>query len=139
VIRKKPSGVDHRRPREATALPKGKRKTKLDELFERSVAHYAEALGIAKASQNTLDEGRSAAVACTKDDKTRAITDADAETEIGGQQIATLAQIEHAMERKEEGNYGSCEGCGINIPMPRMNAIPWATTCVECQTEEEAK
>jgi len=48
-----------------------------------------------------------------------------------------LARIEYALERMREGQYGSCEGCGTNIPMARLNALPYATLCIKCQREAE--
>jgi DnaK suppressor protein len=44
----------------------------------------------------------------------------------------TLTHIEAALERIEEGTYGQCELCGIRIPKARLNALPYATTCVKC-------
>lgn len=32
-----------------------------------------------------------------------------------------------------------CEDCGNEIPKPRRDALPWATTCVECQSLREHK
>ena len=48
-----------------------------------------------------------------------------------------LARIENALERMRSGNYGVCEGCGIKIPLARLNALPYATSCIECQREAE--
>ena len=48
-----------------------------------------------------------------------------------------LARIENALERMRAGQYGVCEGCGIKIPMARLNALPYATYCIECQREAE--
>lgn len=48
-----------------------------------------------------------------------------------------LARIEYALERMEVGHFGVCEGCGINIPMARLNALPYATFCIKCQREAE--
>ena len=48
-----------------------------------------------------------------------------------------LAQIEKALERMGEGRYGACEGCDQKIPMARLNALPYATYCIECQREME--
>lgn len=48
-----------------------------------------------------------------------------------------LAQIENALERMREGNYGQCEGCGGSIPLPRLQALPYATFCISCQREAE--
>lgn len=48
-----------------------------------------------------------------------------------------LARIENALERMRQGQYGICEGCGCNIPIARLNALPYATLCIKCQREAE--
>jgi DnaK suppressor protein len=48
-----------------------------------------------------------------------------------------LASIENALRRMKEGKFGVCEGCGNHIPMARLNALPYATLCIECQREAE--
>ncbi len=48
-----------------------------------------------------------------------------------------LARIEYALERMREGQFGACEACGANIPMARLNALPYATLCIDCQREAE--
>ncbi|MBX3412864.1 MAG: TraR/DksA family transcriptional regulator [Pirellulales bacterium] len=48
-----------------------------------------------------------------------------------------LASIENALERMRVGQYGVCEGCGGKIPVARLNALPYATMCIECQREAE--
>ena len=48
-----------------------------------------------------------------------------------------LARIEYALERMRGGHYGVCEGCGCNIPLARLNALPYATCCIKCQREAE--
>jgi DnaK suppressor protein len=48
-----------------------------------------------------------------------------------------LARIEYALERMRNGHFGVCEGCSTNIPMARLNALPYATYCIKCQREAE--
>jgi DnaK suppressor protein len=48
-----------------------------------------------------------------------------------------LASIENALERMRQGHFGVCEGCSTTIPMARLNALPYATLCIECQREAE--
>jgi DnaK suppressor protein len=48
-----------------------------------------------------------------------------------------LANIEKALERMREGGYGSCEACGCEIPLARLQALPYATFCIRCQREVE--
>jgi DnaK suppressor protein len=44
----------------------------------------------------------------------------------------SIAQVEHALERLDEGAYGTCESCGREIPAARLEARPESTKCVEC-------
>jgi len=48
-----------------------------------------------------------------------------------------LARIENALSRMRDGQYGLCEACACNIPMARLNALPYATLCIKCQRESE--
>ncbi len=48
-----------------------------------------------------------------------------------------LEQIEHALERIEQGLYGRCEFCGEKIAEPRLNALPYTNSCIECARENE--
>ena len=48
-----------------------------------------------------------------------------------------LAHIERALDRIKKGSYGECEGCGERIPLARLNALPYATSCIECQRAAE--
>jgi len=48
-----------------------------------------------------------------------------------------LTRIETALERMRNGEYGLCEACGTNIPLARLNALPYATCCIKCQREAE--
>ncbi len=49
----------------------------------------------------------------------------------------TLRNVEHALERLEEGTYGTCEECGLEIGEKRLKAMPFARYCVDCQKEKE--
>ncbi|MPV36667.1 TraR/DksA family transcriptional regulator [Georgenia subflava] len=42
----------------------------------------------------------------------------------------TLAEVDAALVRLDEGTYGVCEVCGEPIPEGRLAARPTATTCV---------
>ena len=48
-----------------------------------------------------------------------------------------LANIEVALERMRSGSYGVCEVCNGKIPLARLNALPYATSCIECQRATE--
>jgi DnaK suppressor protein len=42
-----------------------------------------------------------------------------------------LRQVEAALARIESGEYGKCEVDGKDIPLERLEAVPWTTVCVE--------
>jgi DnaK suppressor protein len=42
-----------------------------------------------------------------------------------------LKRIDAALGRIEAGTYGSCEVCGKPIPAERLEAVPYATLCIE--------
>jgi RNA polymerase-binding transcription factor len=48
-----------------------------------------------------------------------------------------LGQIEHALQRIAGGVYGRCEYCGGKIAEPRLNALPYTNSCIDCQRENE--
>lgn len=45
---------------------------------------------------------------------------------------ATATEVDRALERLSAGTYGTCEVCGVPIPEERLEAIPWAGSCVSC-------
>ncbi|HTP24114.1 MAG TPA: TraR/DksA C4-type zinc finger protein [Anaeromyxobacteraceae bacterium] len=48
-----------------------------------------------------------------------------------------LAEIDAALRRIEEGNYGRCELCGGPMGLQRLRAIPEARFCVSCSGQRE--
>ena len=48
-----------------------------------------------------------------------------------------LGYIENALEQIRQGKYGKCEACEANIPLARLQALPYATLCIQCQREAE--
>jgi len=48
-----------------------------------------------------------------------------------------LAQIDDAIEKVEDATYGICEECGCEIPKKRLNVLPFARCCIECQSDME--
>jgi len=52
---------------------------------------------------------------------------------------ATLAEIDDALDRVRAGTFGLCEGCEEPIPKVRLNAVPHARFCVDCQRRTERR
>jgi len=45
--------------------------------------------------------------------------------------------IDEALVRLTEGTYGICAECGIEVSEKRLEAVPFAKLCVECQSRQE--
>lgn len=54
-----------------------------------------------------------------------------------GSEKDALDQIDEALERVEDGSFGQCEECGVKIPEPRLEALPYAALCVQCASQQE--
>jgi DnaK suppressor protein len=48
-----------------------------------------------------------------------------------------LRNIDEALLRIQEGDYGICEECGCDIPIGRLRVMPFAHYCVRCKEEIE--
>ncbi|HET7703024.1 MAG TPA: TraR/DksA C4-type zinc finger protein [Candidatus Limnocylindrales bacterium] len=44
-----------------------------------------------------------------------------------------LADVEAAIARLDRGTYGACVRCGRPIAPERLDALPWAAHCIDCQ------
>jgi DnaK suppressor protein len=49
-----------------------------------------------------------------------------------------IEAIDRALTKIEAGSYGRCERCGKEIPIARLQAIPWVATCLACSEASEA-
>lgn len=49
----------------------------------------------------------------------------------------TLDSIEAALRKMEKGVYGRCESCQRVIPKLRLEVMPWARYCIQCQSKNE--
>lgn len=48
-----------------------------------------------------------------------------------------LEEVEQAIDRMDEGEYGTCMDCSEKISKKRLDAVPWARHCVPCQERIE--
>jgi DnaK suppressor protein len=49
----------------------------------------------------------------------------------------TLEEVTQALARLDNGTYGLCEMCGVRIERARLQALPYARCCLECQSRRE--
>ena len=50
-----------------------------------------------------------------------------------------IKKIDETLRNIDEGEYGYCEGCGIEIGLKRLEARPTATLCIDCKTLDEMR
>lgn len=51
----------------------------------------------------------------------------------------TLELIDRALDRMEQGTYGTCVECGGPIAKPRLTAIPYTEHCIQCARKLEER
>ena len=59
--------------------------------------------------------------------------------ELGEREREQIKDVDEALERIENGEYGSCIECGEDILEKRLELIPYAKWCVDCKEKMEAK
>ena len=50
-----------------------------------------------------------------------------------------LSAVRKALERLDSGAYGKCERCSARISDDRLDAMPTATLCITCKSDEESR
>lgn len=51
--------------------------------------------------------------------------------------VAEMRQVQTAIARLRRGEYGRCQRCDEEIPRERLEALPYAALCIECQRRNE--
>jgi RNA polymerase-binding transcription factor DksA len=51
--------------------------------------------------------------------------------------VAALGDIDTALRLMEVGEYGRCRVCATALPLSRLEVLPAATLCMECQRQHE--
>lgn len=55
------------------------------------------------------------------------------EVALGGNQEQIYAAVEEALDRIDSGSYGKCQNCGRPIKKERLDALPYAPFCIDCE------
>ncbi len=48
-----------------------------------------------------------------------------------------LQLVNEALERVKNGSYGQCVACNQEVQVKRLEAVPWARHCIECQEKQD--
>jgi DnaK suppressor protein len=58
---------------------------------------------------------------------------------LASSEMKIVQQIDLALRKIDESNYGICEICSKPIPRRRLDAIPYVRNCLKCQEKSEQK
>ena len=58
---------------------------------------------------------------------------------LGAKDLKRMRQIDSALSRIDTGKYGICLKCGKQIPRERLEAIPYALMCIQCQSADDRR
>jgi DnaK suppressor protein len=64
-------------------------------------------------------------------------SDRNFELRIRDRERKLISKIRKALEKIDDGTFGTCEVCGEPIEFKRLEARPVTTHCIACKTEEE--
>lgn len=56
---------------------------------------------------------------------------------LASKERVVLQEINHALDKIDEGDFGLCEGCKKKITKVRLKAVPYAMLCLKCQEKKE--
>ena len=68
-------------------------------------------------------------------DAARSLADVETHASLIERAEYQLKAIDAAFNRLERGRYGLCDECGEEIPLKRLEILPFAAYCVDCQTK----
>lgn len=87
----------------------------------------------------SLTEEQQRRLESAMDSGDQALVDLEREMGISLQEMRNRERqmIEEALSSLEEGTYGACAECGAEISEKRLQALPFARFCIECQSKNE--
>jgi DnaK suppressor protein len=110
-------------------------------LVEKREAVAAALENLHKENSRSLEDGTGELVSGSADQHLADTATETVEREIGNtleeHDERLLGAIDAALQRIEDDTYGKCVNCGAPIPEERLEAMPWATLCIDCKRKEE--
>lgn len=70
-------------------------------------------------------------------DRAAELESMEVDSNVTDSEFRLAEKIRHALDRIENGSYGTCEGCGGEIPAARLDAKPSVSLCIPCQEKHE--
>lgn len=122
-----------------------KPKAREEYMNPRQLAHFK---GILEALKTELSQDIDRTVHTMQDEATifadpndRASQESDMALELRNRdrERKLIKKIDETIARIDSGEYGYCDGCGVEIGLRRLEARPTATLCIDCKTLEEIR
>ncbi|MFM8755431.1 MAG: TraR/DksA family transcriptional regulator [Limnohabitans sp.] len=73
------------------------------------------------------------------DASAQARTELDEALAMNEHETAELSLFDHALDRLDQGLYGQCMDCGVEISLRRLQVYPLALRCMTCQSAQESR
>ena len=96
----------------------------------------SELLGDVEKSNQNIKESETGQMADISDHAARTYN-RQLEGELGEQEWQKLKQVDVAIEKISEGDYGVCTQCEDSIPEARLKVVPYTEFCTHCLSEIE--
>ena len=95
-----------------------------------------EELAQLKSSGRVLDERREGSPFGKREEEATEALELEKRISLEKRIREQLAGVEHALNKFEEGTYGSCDVCGQPINPARLEALPQAALCLSCKSHQ---
>ena len=111
-------------------------KKKMNQFRSQLESIRSELLGDVEKSNQHLKESEAGQMADISDHAARTYS-RQLEGELGEQEWQKLKQVDMAIEKIAEGEYGVCAQCEASIPEARLKVVPYTEFCTQCLSEME--
>ena len=131
--------VESVRPKE-TAKEREERERRQEVLYQMLMTKRQEIMKeIAGNLGQSLTEDQQRRLESARDVGDQALMDLDRELGISLMEMRNRRRqaIDESLNRLRDGTYGMCAECGVEISEKRLQAVPFAKLCVECQSKAE--
>ncbi len=108
------------------------RRREIERFRKRLTEKSDELLGRVRAARTSVKEANAADAPDLGD---RALTSMtlDLSYQLNAGEREILRRIDAALDRVEKGTYGACVNCDKKVQIARLQAVPWARHCIDCQ------
>jgi len=89
-----------------------------------------------KASGHHVDERREGSPFGKREEEATEAQELEKRLALEKRTRAQLAEVEHALDKFEQGTYGLCDVCGQSIDPARLEALPQASLCLSCKAKQ---